>query len=104
MLNNYTGLFSDDVGTFAGPKVRIHVSADAQPLFHEARPVPYMMRSMIECELDHLQGEKINLTSRVLRLGSTYRSNTQSRWNSAHLWGLQNDNQLLFTSWVTPKA
>jgi len=39
--------------------VRIHVSADAQPLFHKARPVPYMMRSMIECELDRLQSEGI---------------------------------------------
>ena len=59
MLNKYPGLFSDGVSTFAGPKVRIHVSADAQRLFHKARPVPYMMQSMIECELDHLQSEGI---------------------------------------------
>ena len=58
-LNKYPGLFSDGVGTFSGPKVRIHVSADAQPLFHKARPVPYMMQSMIKCELDHLQSEVI---------------------------------------------
>ena len=44
VLNKYPGLFSDGVGTFAGPKVRIHVSADAQPFFHKARPVPDMMR------------------------------------------------------------
>ena len=59
MLNKYPGLISDGVGTFAGPKVRIHVSADAQTLFHKARPVPHMMRSMIECELDCLQSEGI---------------------------------------------
>ena len=43
VLNKYPGLFSDGVGTFAGPKVRIHVSADAQPLFQKAKHVPYMM-------------------------------------------------------------
>ena len=43
VVNKYPGLFSDGVGTFAGPKVRIHVSADAQPLLHTARPVPHMM-------------------------------------------------------------
>ena len=59
VLNKFPGRLSDGVGTFAGPKVRIHVSADAQPLFHKARPVPYMMRSMIECELDCLQSEGI---------------------------------------------
>ena len=59
MLNKYPGLFSDGVGTIAGPKVRIHVSADAQPLFHKTRTVPYVMRSMTECELDHLQSEVI---------------------------------------------
>ena len=60
MFNKYPGLFSDGVGTFAGPKVRIHVSADAQPLFHKSRPAPYMMRSMIERdELDRQQSESI---------------------------------------------
>ena len=59
VLNKYPGLFSDGVGTFVGPKVRIHVSADAQPLFHKARPVPYMMLSMLKCELDCLQSKGI---------------------------------------------
>ena len=36
VLNKSPGLFSDGVDAFAGPKVRIHVSADAQPLFHKA--------------------------------------------------------------------
>ena len=59
MLKKYPGVFSDGVGTFAGPKVRIHVSADAQPLLYKARPVPHMMRSLIECKLDRLQSEGI---------------------------------------------
>ena len=59
VLNKYPGMFSDGVGTFAGPRMRIHVSVDAQPLFHKAGPVPYMMRLMIKYELDRLQSEGI---------------------------------------------
>ena len=99
MLNKYPGLFSDGVGTFAGPKVRIYISADTQPLFHKARPVPYM----IECELDHLQREGIISTVEYTDWAAPIVPILKAD-GTAHLWGLQNDDQPQFKAGWLPFA
>lgn len=38
---------------------QIYVNSEAQPRYHRARSVPYMLREKIEAELDRLQRENI---------------------------------------------
>ena len=47
---NYEEVFQEELGTFSGPKAKIHVAEDAQPMYFKARPVPYALKEKIENE------------------------------------------------------
>ena len=57
LINPYSEVFKDSLGTFTGPKAKIRVEVDAVPKFCKARPVPYAMKGKIEEELKRLQEE-----------------------------------------------
>lgn len=57
LIDQYSEVFKEGLGTFKGPKVKIHVEPEAQPKFLKARPVPYAMTGKIEVELKRLQDE-----------------------------------------------
>ena len=48
LINQYSEVFQQRLGTFTGPKAKIHVETQAQPKFLKARPVPYSMTGKIE--------------------------------------------------------
>lgn len=48
--SQYAEVFQE--GTYKGPKVKLYVESDAKPKFYKARPVPFMYREKIECELE----------------------------------------------------
>ena len=57
LIDKYSEVLEEGLGTFKGPKVKIHVDPEAQPKFLKARPVPYTMTGKIEVELQRLQDE-----------------------------------------------
>ena len=57
LITQYSEVFEEGLGTFTGPKAKIHVEADAVPKYCKARPVPYAMKEKIEEELKRLQEE-----------------------------------------------
>ena len=50
-------MFEEGLGTFTGPKTKIHVKENAVPKFCKTQPVPYAMKVKIEEELKRLQEE-----------------------------------------------
>lgn len=48
----YKELFDGGLGRFRGGRARLHVSADAQPVFCRARPLPYALTARVDAELD----------------------------------------------------
>ena len=59
VLTRFKEVFNEGLGTVLGVKAKIHVSPQATPIFHKARPVPYSLKSKIEEELDRLLREGI---------------------------------------------
>ena len=59
ILEKYPAVFSPGLGSLEGSKVKIHVKDNAQPRFHKARSVPYILRAKVEEEHDNLQKEKV---------------------------------------------
>ena len=57
LIDQYSKVFEEGLGTFKGPKVKIHIDAEARPKFLKARLVPYAMTGKIVVELKRLQGE-----------------------------------------------
>ena len=57
LINQYSEVFEEGLGTFTGPKAKIHVEVEAVPKFCKARAVPYAMKGKIEEELKRLQEE-----------------------------------------------
>ena len=55
LVDRYSEVFRKGLGTFKGPKAKIHVESDAQPKLLKARPVPYAMTGKFETELKRLQ-------------------------------------------------
>ena len=55
VFKNYKEVFYDSLGTFSGPKVKIHVERDAKPRFFKARSVPLAYKSLVEQELERLE-------------------------------------------------
>ena len=48
LITQYSQVFEEGLGTFTGPKAKIHVEADAVPQFCKARPVPFSMKEKNE--------------------------------------------------------
>ena len=52
LLQEYATVFSEDLGTYCGPPVRISLREQASPKFFKARPVPFAIREQVEKQLD----------------------------------------------------
>ena len=61
VLDKYSDVFKDNLGTVKGLKSKIYVESDPKitPLYHKARSVPLGLREKIETELDQLQAQGI---------------------------------------------
>ena len=59
IYTDYKELFQDGLGTFKGPKIKIHVEDNVQPRFYKARVVPFAHRSLVENELDRLVKDEV---------------------------------------------
>ena len=57
LIDKYSEVFQEGLGTFKGPKVKIHVDLRKDQKFLKATPVPYAMTGKIEVELKRLQDE-----------------------------------------------
>ena len=57
LINQYSEVSRDGLGTLTGPRTKIYVETEAKPKFLETRPVPYAMKGKIEAELKRLQDE-----------------------------------------------
>ena len=57
LIDKYSEVFEEGLGTFKGSKVKIHVDPEVRPKFLKPRPVPYAMTGKIEVELKRLQHE-----------------------------------------------
>ena len=55
ILNQYSDLFKDGMGTLQGTAVKIHIQQDARPRFFRARPVPYALKDKFTAELERLR-------------------------------------------------
>ena len=54
LLEEYSAVFNEGLGTLKGFKAKLYVNQDA-PIFCKARPVPYAIRTQVETELQKLQ-------------------------------------------------
>lgn len=59
ILDKYSDVFEDKLGTFKSAKAKLTLKEDAQAHFHKARAVPYALRPKVEEELRRLQNESI---------------------------------------------
>ena len=59
MLDHYTTLFQEDLGTLKEAKVKFFLKKDITPNFYKARPVPLALQQRVTAELDCLQAEGI---------------------------------------------
>lgn len=55
LLQSFEAVFKDELGTFTGNKVTIHVDPSVASKFIKARPLPYSMKEMVEKELQRLE-------------------------------------------------
>ena len=55
LLDQYSSLFSEELGTLKDVQVKLSVSKDAVPKFTRPRPVPYALRGAIERDLERLE-------------------------------------------------
>ena len=59
MLDKYSDVFEDKLGTFKSAKAKLTLKEDSQAHFCKACPVPYALRPKVEEELRRLQNEGI---------------------------------------------
>ena len=59
VLDHYTTLFQEGLGTLKQHKVKFFLREGATPKFYKARPVPLAMQQRVTAELDRLQAEGI---------------------------------------------
>ena len=55
VLQQHKQVFRDELGKVTTTIAKIHVDADAQPIFHKPCPVPYAMRKKVDQELQRLE-------------------------------------------------
>ena len=51
LLQEYATVFSEDLGTYSGPPLRISLREKASPKFIKARPVPFAIREQVENQI-----------------------------------------------------
>lgn len=59
ILDEYSEVFEDKLGTVRGVTAKIHVESTAIPRFHKARSVPFVLWPKVEKELERLQQQGI---------------------------------------------
>ena len=59
MLDKYSDVFKDKMGTFTPAKVKLTLKENSQSRFLKARPMPYALKPKVEEELRRLQNEVI---------------------------------------------
>ena len=59
LLDKHAPVFSEGLGCFNGPPVKLKVDANAQPKFYKARSVPFALKSKVGAELADLQSKGI---------------------------------------------
>ena len=61
VINKYSEVFRDELGTLNGRKAKIYVKENSKPQFYRHRAVPYVyaLRAGVEKELDRLEKEGI---------------------------------------------
>ena len=59
MLDKYSDVFENKLGTFTSAKAKLSVKDDSQARFLKARPMPYALKLKVEEELRRLQNEGI---------------------------------------------
>ena len=59
MLDKYSDVFEDKLGTFTSAKAKLTLKEDSQPRFLKARQMPYALKPKVEEELRRLQNEGI---------------------------------------------
>uniref|UniRef100_A0A2H1V9U2 SFRICE_009183 n=1 Tax=Spodoptera frugiperda TaxID=7108 RepID=A0A2H1V9U2_SPOFR len=59
LLTKYREVFKDELGTYRGKPVSIHLKPNAHPKFLKARPVPYAIKDRVEKEIDRLVAENV---------------------------------------------
>ena len=59
LLDKHALVFSEELGCFNGPPVKLKVDANAQPKFYKARSVPLALKSKVEAELADLKSKGI---------------------------------------------
>jgi len=46
--NNFSSVFSDELGAFHGETVKLRLSEEAKSIFYKPRPLPFMWKSKVE--------------------------------------------------------
>ena len=59
VIDKYSEVFKNELGTLKGTKAKIHVDPQASPKFFKPRSVPFVLREKVESELDRLHKEDI---------------------------------------------
>ena len=59
LLESFSDVFKDDLGTLQGDKVSIHIDSTVSPKFCKERSLPYAMREKVEKELQNLEMQGI---------------------------------------------
>lgn len=118
-------VFSPGLGKFKGKKIHIELREDAhQPVFHNARNVPFTLREKVEKALDQLEASKVIEKVTVsewatpivavekgegVRIGADYSATVNpqlkiplpTRWFCCLNMSSQGQNLLILT-WLTP--
>ncbi len=63
MLEKYSEVFKNELGTLKNIKATISVKPDVAPKFYKNRPLPFAMKERVEKEIDRL--EEANIISPV---------------------------------------
>ena len=59
LLDKYSEVFQDDIGTLKSTKAKLTLKGGSQPKFCKARPIPYAMKPRVDVELKNLEREGI---------------------------------------------
>lgn len=59
LLNKYSAVFREELGTITPYKVQLHVRESAKPKFCRARQVPFSLKSAVNEELERMESEGV---------------------------------------------
>lgn len=85
LINQFSGVFEEGLGTFKGISAKILVPANAPPKFCKPRPLPFALRDGVTQELQRLQREGVIEPVKNFELGSPHCSCLKEGWQGAHM-------------------